>query len=257
MRTTTEVMFRARQVSNLGGFMSGVNNNGAHSANGITAMFIATGQDVGERRRVVGGVRVRRARPGHARLLLLGHDPVADRRDLRRWHRARHAARVPGDARLLRHWQGQQAGRDRRRRRCCAGELSLGSAVVAEEWVQAHDLLGRNRPDSVSPARHRGAGGLRKTQPRGAASPFSRRAGQPVEEAADRGVRLHARQVHADADVRPVRERQVQLRVLARDVEACRARRRRPGRGSRRRSRPRRSRRRRSRAPASSRSRVA
>src|SRR3712207_4625437 len=46
MRSTTEVMFRARQVSNLGGFMSGVNNNGAHSANGITAMFIATGQDV-------------------------------------------------------------------------------------------------------------------------------------------------------------------------------------------------------------------
>ena len=27
------------------------------------------------------------------------------------------------------------------------GELSLGSAIVAEEWVQAHDLLGRNRPD--------------------------------------------------------------------------------------------------------------
>ena len=26
--------------------MSGVNNNGAHSANGITAVFIATGQDV-------------------------------------------------------------------------------------------------------------------------------------------------------------------------------------------------------------------
>ena len=42
----SELMFRARQVANLGGFMSGVNNNGAHSANGITAMFIATGQDV-------------------------------------------------------------------------------------------------------------------------------------------------------------------------------------------------------------------
>jgi hydroxymethylglutaryl-CoA reductase (NADPH) len=24
--------------------------------------------------------------------------------------------------------------------------LSLGSAIVAEEWVQAHDLLGGNRP---------------------------------------------------------------------------------------------------------------
>jgi hydroxymethylglutaryl-CoA reductase (NADPH) len=27
-----------------------------------------------------------------------------------------------------------------------AGELSLGAAVVADEWVQAHDDLGRNRP---------------------------------------------------------------------------------------------------------------
>ncbi len=26
------------------------------------------------------------------------------------------------------------------------GELSLGWAIVAEEWVPAHDLLGRNRP---------------------------------------------------------------------------------------------------------------
>ena len=25
------------------------------------------------------------------------------------------------------------------------GELSLGSAVVAEEWVKAHDIYGRNR----------------------------------------------------------------------------------------------------------------
>jgi hydroxymethylglutaryl-CoA reductase (NADPH) len=25
------------------------------------------------------------------------------------------------------------------------GELSLGSAIVAEEWVRAHDLFGRNR----------------------------------------------------------------------------------------------------------------
>src|SRR5688500_768124 len=45
MRSSSEVMYRARQVSNLGGFMSGVNNNGAHSANGITAMVIATGED--------------------------------------------------------------------------------------------------------------------------------------------------------------------------------------------------------------------
>jgi hydroxymethylglutaryl-CoA reductase (NADPH) len=45
MHTTSAMLFRARQVNNLGGFMSGVNNNGSHSANGITALFIATGQD--------------------------------------------------------------------------------------------------------------------------------------------------------------------------------------------------------------------
>jgi hydroxymethylglutaryl-CoA reductase (NADPH) len=36
----------ARQVSNLGGLMAGVNNNGNHSANGIAALFVATGQDI-------------------------------------------------------------------------------------------------------------------------------------------------------------------------------------------------------------------
>jgi hydroxymethylglutaryl-CoA reductase (NADPH) len=36
------------------------------------------------------------------------------------------------------------AGNPRRHLLC--GELSLGSAIVAEEWVEAHDLLGRNRP---------------------------------------------------------------------------------------------------------------
>ena len=30
----------------MGAFISGANNNGAHSANGIKASFIATGQDV-------------------------------------------------------------------------------------------------------------------------------------------------------------------------------------------------------------------
>ena len=42
MHADVDLLFRARLVSNLGGFMSGVNNNGAHSANGITALFIAT-----------------------------------------------------------------------------------------------------------------------------------------------------------------------------------------------------------------------
>ena len=39
-------LFCARQISNVGAFLGGNANNGAHYANGLTAMFIATGQDV-------------------------------------------------------------------------------------------------------------------------------------------------------------------------------------------------------------------
>ena len=46
MRVTPEQLAYHGQVSNVGAFLSGANNNGAHSANGITALFIATGQDV-------------------------------------------------------------------------------------------------------------------------------------------------------------------------------------------------------------------
>ncbi len=46
MRVEPESLQYHSQISNVGAFLSGANNNGAHSPNGITAMFIATGQDV-------------------------------------------------------------------------------------------------------------------------------------------------------------------------------------------------------------------
>ena len=46
MRVKPEQLAHHAGISNVGSFMSGANNNGLHSANGITAMFIATGQDV-------------------------------------------------------------------------------------------------------------------------------------------------------------------------------------------------------------------
>jgi len=46
MRVDTKTLFRARQVSNAGALLAGTAYNGPHAANGITAMFIATGQDV-------------------------------------------------------------------------------------------------------------------------------------------------------------------------------------------------------------------
>ena len=44
-----------------------------------------------------------------------------------------------------------------------AGELSLGSAVVAEEWVQAHDDLG-TQPELTHPAARGGSGVVHTSQ---------------------------------------------------------------------------------------------
>jgi hydroxymethylglutaryl-CoA reductase (NADPH) len=46
MRVEPETLFYHAGIANIGAILSGANNNGLHSANGITAMFIATGQDV-------------------------------------------------------------------------------------------------------------------------------------------------------------------------------------------------------------------
>ena len=45
MGVDSEKLFWARQISNAGSFLVGAANNGAHAANGLAAMFIATGQD--------------------------------------------------------------------------------------------------------------------------------------------------------------------------------------------------------------------
>jgi hydroxymethylglutaryl-CoA reductase (NADPH) len=46
LRSQPEILRYNHQLSSLGAFISGANNNGSHSANGLAAMFIATGQDV-------------------------------------------------------------------------------------------------------------------------------------------------------------------------------------------------------------------
>jgi hydroxymethylglutaryl-CoA reductase (NADPH) len=144
MRSDTELMFRARQVSNLGGFMSGVNNNGAHSANGITALFIATGQDAAN-------VAESSAAFVHAELhpngdyyysvtipsLIVatygGGTGLATQRECLELLGCYGAGKVNKLAEIV-------------AATVLCGEMSLGSAIVAEDWVQAHDLLGRNRP---------------------------------------------------------------------------------------------------------------
>jgi hydroxymethylglutaryl-CoA reductase (NADPH) len=144
MNSSSELMFRARQVSNLGGFMSGVNNNGAHSANGITAMFIATGQDVAN-------VAESSAAFVHAELRPDGdyYYSITIPSLIVATYGGGTGLATQRECLELLGCYG--TGRVRKLTEIIAatvlcGELSLGSAIVAEEWVTAHDAYGRNRP---------------------------------------------------------------------------------------------------------------
>jgi hydroxymethylglutaryl-CoA reductase (NADPH) len=143
MRSGSEVMFRARQVSNLGGFMSGVNNNGAHSANGITAMFIATGQDVAN-------VAESSAAFVHAELRPNGdyyYSVTIPSLIVATYGGGTGLATQRECLELLGCYGKGKVGKlaEIVAATVLCGELSLGSAIVAEEWVEAHDLYGRNR----------------------------------------------------------------------------------------------------------------
>jgi hydroxymethylglutaryl-CoA reductase (NADPH) len=143
MHSSSELMYRARQVSNLGGFMSGVNNNGAHSANGITALFIATGQDVANvaessaayvyaELRDNGDYYFSITIPALIVATYGGGTGLATQRECLEMLGCFGAGKVRKFAEIV-------------AATVLCGELSLGSAIVAEEWVEAHDLFGRNR----------------------------------------------------------------------------------------------------------------
>ena len=143
MRSSTDLMFRARQVSNLGGFMSGVNNNGAHSANGITAMFIATGQDVANVAESSaafvyaevtedGDYYYSVTIPSLIVATYGGGTGLATQRECLELLGCHGAGKVNKLAEII-------------AATALCGEISLGSAIVADEWVTSHDRLGRNR----------------------------------------------------------------------------------------------------------------
>ncbi|MBA2521829.1 MAG: hydroxymethylglutaryl-CoA reductase [Solirubrobacterales bacterium] len=143
MRSDTALMFKARQVSNLGGFMSGVNNNGSHSANGITAVFIATGQDVANVAESSAAFVYTELRPNGDYYYSVTIPSLI----VATYGGGTH---LPTQHECLELLGCAGAGKVNKLAEIIAatvlcGEISLGSAVVAEEWVAAHDLLGRNR----------------------------------------------------------------------------------------------------------------
>ena len=144
LHTTPEQMFRARQLSNLGGLLSGVNNNGNHSANGIAALFVATGQDIAN-------VAESSAALVHSELLDDGSYYYSITIPALIVATYGGGTGLPTQRECLELLGCYGTGKVRKFAEIVAatalcGELSLGSAVVAGEWVDAHERLGRNRP---------------------------------------------------------------------------------------------------------------
>ncbi len=136
-------LFKARQISQAGAFLAGSANNGAHAANGLTALFIATGQDVAN------------IAESHSGLL---YTQLLDNGDYY-W-----SITLPSVI-LATHGGGTGLATQREclellgctgsgsakklaeiaTATVLAGEISLASAVLAGDWVTGHEQLGRNR----------------------------------------------------------------------------------------------------------------
>jgi hydroxymethylglutaryl-CoA reductase (NADPH) len=144
MRTRGKrVTAEAEVVANVGAFLSGANNNGAHSPNGITAMFIATGQDVANVAESSGGILYTELTDeGNLYMSLTipslivathgGGTGLATQRECLELLGCRGRDKVRKLAEIV-------AGV------ALAGEISLGAAISSLDWVSSHEKYGRNR----------------------------------------------------------------------------------------------------------------
>jgi hydroxymethylglutaryl-CoA reductase (NADPH) len=128
----------------VGALMSGAASNGAHAANGIAALFIATGQDVAN-------VAESQAAITYSQLLdngdyywsitlpsLIvatygGGTGLATQRECLEMLGCYGTGHVAKFAEIVAAV-------------VLAGDISLSAAVLHGDWVSSHDALGRNRP---------------------------------------------------------------------------------------------------------------
>ena len=143
MHCTPEALFKQRQYSNMGAMMAGSVSNGAHFANGITALFIACGQDVANVAESSAGFTYAEITPNGDYYFSVTIPSLI-------------VATYGGgtglgtQAECLRVLGCDGTGKVNKFAEIVAatvlcGDLSLASAVVADEWVSSHERLGRNR----------------------------------------------------------------------------------------------------------------
>jgi hydroxymethylglutaryl-CoA reductase (NADPH) len=143
MRVEPETLAYHYNVANVGALLSGANNNGLHSANAITAMFIATGQDVANVAESSAGLMYAELTPERDLYLSLtipslivgthgGGTGLPTQRECLGVLGCVGKGKVRKLAEII-------AGV------ALAGEISLAAAISSAEWVSAHEQYGRHR----------------------------------------------------------------------------------------------------------------
>ena len=143
MRVEPKALHAHWNVSTVGAFLSGANNNGAHSPNAITAMFIATGQDVANVSESSAGVLytdltddgdlyISLTIPSLIVATYGGGTGLATQRECLEVMDCYGKGKVQKFAEIVASV-------------ALAGEVSLGSAISSSDWVSSHESYGRNR----------------------------------------------------------------------------------------------------------------
>lgn len=143
MRVAPENLDFHGRVANVGAILSGANNNGLHSANAITAIFIATGQDVANVSESSAGVLYTELTPERDLYISLtipslivatygGGTSLPTQRECLELMDCYGKEKVYKFAEIV-------AGA------VLAGEISLASAISSSDWVSSHEQYGRNR----------------------------------------------------------------------------------------------------------------
>ena len=143
MRVDPETVHYHANIANVGAFLSGANNNGCHSPNGITAMFIATGQDVANVSESSAGVvytELTRENDLYISITIPslivatygGGTNLPTQRECLEILGCYGRGKVNKLAEII-------AGV------VLAGEISLAAAISSLDWVSSHEQYGRNR----------------------------------------------------------------------------------------------------------------
>jgi hydroxymethylglutaryl-CoA reductase (NADPH) len=131
-------------VANVGALLSGANNNGLHSANAITALFIATGQDVANVAEGCAATTYAEVTRDDGSLYFSITIPSLI---VATYGGGTHLGTQRECLEMLGCWGKGHVNKlaEIVAATVLAGELSLAAAISSLEWVSAHERLGRNR----------------------------------------------------------------------------------------------------------------